>query len=351
MGEIISTSDMTLQEYCVYLRGDNIPLGQAELESFTRSIGETATFVWDNRFGKVKCNESTFNLLMDRMVLMRMGGKLLFSTKSHYDIEQNIHDLTFAKFDNQNIRFAVRVLDFDSLLDAGERGRIASMIGKKIGDVTKWPVSLSNPDVTFVLYVTKDGSHLCEAAFSRVYRNITSLAHRSRPFFHPSMMNVSLASVMCNLAGVMPGQIVLDPFCGAGGILIEAARIGSRVIGMDLDWRLLNGAKVNLHTLQHSDFCLIKGDAQSPPLFEVECIVTDPPYGRSSSTHGSRIVEVISSFLTGLERVGGNPMICMCGDSRMNLGSLFLQMGGYIHHQIRIRVHRGLIREIFCVSF
>ncbi|HPD08065.1 MAG TPA: DNA methyltransferase [bacterium] len=48
------------------------------------------------------------------------------------------------------------------------------------------------------------------------------------------MLPPKLAQIMINLAGLRPGDILLDPFCGSGTILQEAALLGaSKVIGID----------------------------------------------------------------------------------------------------------------------
>ncbi len=45
-------------------------------------------------------------------------------------------------------------------------------------------------------------------------------------------MSPKLARCMVNLTGVKENDLVLDPFCGTGGILIEAGIMGARVIGV-----------------------------------------------------------------------------------------------------------------------
>mgnify|MGYP002171746373 CR=1 FL=1 len=41
----------------------------------------------------------------------------------------------------------------------------------------------------------------------------------------------------------------MDPFCGTGGILIEAGLIGCKVAGSDVNWKMKNGSAINL------DYC------------------------------------------------------------------------------------------------
>ncbi|MBN2203273.1 MAG: hypothetical protein JW700_03770 [Candidatus Aenigmarchaeota archaeon] len=58
-----------------------------------------------------------------------------------------------------------------------------------------------------------------------------------------------LANIMLNFAGAKPGDLVLDPFCGIGTILQEAAIRGMRIAGIDNDRECVDAAKINLHWL------------------------------------------------------------------------------------------------------
>jgi len=52
---------------------------------------------------------------------------------------------------------------------------------------------------------------------------------------------------MVNLSGAR--REVLDPFCGTGGVLIEAGLIGLEVYGFDIQQSMVEGCKEILSTL------------------------------------------------------------------------------------------------------
>jgi tRNA G10 N-methylase Trm11 len=58
-----------------------------------------------------------------------------------------------------------------------------------------------------------------------------------------------LARVLLNVGGVSRGQVVLDPFCGAGTILSEAVILGADCIGIDRDPHRIENTKHNLEWL------------------------------------------------------------------------------------------------------
>lgn len=63
------------------------------------------------------------------------------------------------------------------------------------------------------------------------------------------MLPPKLAQIMLNLAKAGPDLTVLDPFCGTGVVLMEAALMGARVEGSDIDQRMVDYTKANLDWL------------------------------------------------------------------------------------------------------
>ncbi len=71
-----------------------------------------------------------------------------------------------------------------------------------------------------------------------------------RPIQDPKItMPPKLARILVNLTGCKRGETLLDPFCGLGTILGEAAMCGVNVIGVDTDANRVEGARKNLRWL------------------------------------------------------------------------------------------------------
>jgi tRNA G10 N-methylase Trm11 len=94
------------------------------------------------------------------------------------------------------------------------------------------------------------------------------------------MLPPKLAQTMLNLAQTQPGQRVLDPFCGTGVVLQEAALLGCGVYGTDLSERMVRFTRDNLHWLQETynistDVFFETADATTaawrPPIDTVVC--------------------------------------------------------------------------------
>lgn len=97
----------------------------------------------------------------------------------------------------------------------------------------------------------------------------------------PGSLKPTIAAAMLAIAGVPPAESVLDPFCGAGTILIEAAQAGAFAYGGDSDPQALAAARQNADRAGVS-LTLEPWDARSLPLEDrsVPLVVTNFPWGR-----------------------------------------------------------------------
>jgi SAM-dependent methyltransferase len=111
---------------------------------------------------------------------------------------------------------------------------------------------------------------------------------------HPAKMLPALAAHAITLY-TEPGDLVLDPLCGAGTTLVEAVRAGRHAIGVDIEPAFTAIARDNL-ALAHRDGAtgqgrVVTGDAThltgllpDDVVGRVALVVTSPPYGHT--THG-----------------------------------------------------------------
>ncbi|MEO8396844.1 MAG: methyltransferase domain-containing protein, partial [Chloroflexota bacterium] len=91
----------------------------------------------------------------------------------------------------------------------------------------------------------------------------------------------SVAVAMLRLADVQPGQRLLDPCCGSGTILIEAALAGAAARGGDLDDEAVSAARANADAAGMT-VMIEQWDARALPLADhsVERVVSNLPWGR-----------------------------------------------------------------------
>jgi len=244
--------------------------------------------------------------------------------------------------------FAVRVkrMDKNDKFDTSEvEWEIGGIINNLI-EVVK--VNLKDPS-SFMRIIFIDGKILVtERLFKVEKKHFYNLKPHKRPFFYPGSMSPKLARCMVNLTGVTAGDIVFDPFCGTGGILIEAGIMGTKVVGADIDERMVEGTIKNLEFCSVKDYKIFQGDARYIELpYKVNAIATDPPYGISASTGGEESQDLYAqSLITMEELLIDDGRICMATPHYMDIQGLVNVTNFEIIEQHHIRMHKSLTRVI-----
>ncbi len=205
---------------------------------------------------------------------------------------------------------------------------------------------LENPMIRFRVLLTEDKS-----IFGYIAGSIDRSAYEARkphyrPFFYPGVLMPRVARALVNIA--KPGEYMLDPFCGTGGILIEAGLMGIKVIGGEVQRKLLLGAKTNLdyyrvdYSLMYQDACRLALRNES-----MDAVVTDPPYGRSAAIKAESIEHLLANSLKEIFRVlkKGKRAVFV---SEREIEKLALDAGFQIIELHEQRVHKSLTRRI-CV--
>jgi tRNA (guanine10-N2)-dimethyltransferase len=170
----------------------------------------------------------------------------------------------------------------------------------------------------------------------------------NRPFFSPISLHPKYARALVNLARASEGETFLDPFCGTGGILMEAGFIGATLVGSDIKEEMIEGCKKNLGKFKvHSSFFRSDVGEIGKHVEGVSSIATDPPYGRSSSTMredpGSLYERSFRAFQDVLKE-DGYLAVVLPNEKHIKKGEEFLQLEE-VHKQ---RVHKSLDR-FYCV--
>ncbi|MDI3473740.1 MAG: tRNA (guanine10-N2)-dimethyltransferase [Candidatus Woesearchaeota archaeon] len=190
------------------------------------------------------------------------------------------------------------------------------------------------------LFVIKEAGiiWLCKKIWQR--ESFEERMPNNRPALHPSSIHPKIARAMINLSGIKSGFLV-DPFCGSGGIIIEAGLLGYKVKGIDIDGAMLGRAKKNLDFFG-IDAILEKKDAR---LFDEDCdlIVTDPPYGKNTKLVGS-INELYTTFLKNA--MNHCDVVVMIFPDFVNENKIVKDANARIDKQFSYYIHKSLTRHI-----
>lgn len=209
----------------------------------------------------------------------------------------------------------------------------------------------------------------------------------ARPFVSSEIStSPKICRTLLNLAGARPGDTILDPFCGTGTLLMEAAILGMKCIGVDIDGDQVQGARSNLKWLAKDlgmklEYDIFKGDSRELSSLvkkQVDAIAFEPLLGpiykkppqreeaektiKELTTLYRQVLTEIPSILRPDGRVAmtipvisteGEPISIKFRDLTRGTGLELYRMlpgesikvGKDIHPRLRIRPSRELIPE------
>ncbi|XP_068833460.1 THUMP domain-containing protein 2 [Capricornis sumatraensis] len=196
-------------------------------------------------------------------------------------------------------------------LTAQEVGRVIGIaLMKQFG----WKANLRNPNLEIFIHLSDIYSVLGIPVFR------VPLACRA--YIKTAGMRSTIAWAMASLAEIKAGAVVLDPMCGLGTILLEAAKEWPDVyyVGADVSDSQLSGAYDNLRAAGLKDRIeLLKVSVIELPLpsESVDIIISDIPFGKKFKL-GKDIKRTLQEMERVL-RVGGTIVLLLSEDHHRHL--------------------------------
>lgn len=266
-------------------------------------------------------------------------------TKTDTDnLEESISKINWSEYIDEN--FAVRVKRIHSQIDTvGFEREIGTLILNNSDNIK---VNLSKPKTLIRVAANNNDLYVAIERIKLNKKHFEESKPHKRPFFYPGSMNPKLARCMVNLSRIKPGQLLLDPFCGTGGILIEAGLIGCKVVGSDIYWKMKNGTAINLDYYGITDYRTFHLDVRELKMYEkVSSVVTDPPYGISTSTGDVDGEEIFKEFFHAIyDNMKDDAYLCMASPHYVDLKPMVDEVGFEIVEQYGIKMHKSLTRII-----
>lgn len=275
--------------YILCVKGNNKELAICEFETLFRTyynervelrvigntylIFETKNKIEDQDFlNRLTYTNEIFEYILEENSIEKLKLKLELLDLSKYDNQSFLLRIKKTKSTNQNLNL--------------DEKQIATIIHSKLKNPK---VDMKNPDNYFNVIVNSDADKLY---FTRqIFENKKTYQKRMpklRPIVKPYTLKSDMARAGVNLLGIKDG-VVLDPFCGIGGILLEAYDMKFDIIGNDISWNDLRDMKINFdYYFPKSDFIRTLADSRTQFLKDntIDGIVTDIPYGKCSRRFG-----------------------------------------------------------------
>ncbi|XP_008503233.2 THUMP domain-containing protein 2 isoform X1 [Calypte anna] len=175
-----------------------------------------------------------------------------------------------------------------------------------------WRADLRNPSLEIFV-------HLNDIHFV-VGIPLFRLPLANREYISTAGLRSTVAWAMASLAEIRAGAFVLDPMCGLGTILLEAAKEWPEAYywGADISNSQIEGADVNIRTAGLMDkIGLLKASVKALPLpsESFDAVISDIPFGKKFKI--TRDIQLLPDILQEMERVlrvGGTIVLLLSKD-------------------------------------
>jgi tRNA (guanine10-N2)-dimethyltransferase len=222
-------------------------------------------------------------------------------------------------------------------------------------------VDVKTPGFEIILYLDSE-LYLVKKLYDIPRSDFETRKPQNRPYFAPISLHPRLARCLVNLAELQNDQTLLDPFCGTGGILLEAGLMGFSVLGSDSDPNMVAGTIQNLNHWSISNCRIINTSidelakrllesdtalsASTSDQIKVSAIVTEPPYGRASAIGGESLSSLIKrSFSVFAEILPRNGRVVISlPDPKF---AEYAKGNFKLLNEFNFRVHKSLIKSIY----
>lgn len=300
-------------------------LSKANLEL---SIAEVMALAKNKDFEVIE-NCLLLNELVDyiRLAYTKKVFRVLFVSNEKTLLE-DMKKFNFSDFYNE---------DFKLELVNGKNHDLKTLADIVWGKLDNPKVNLKEPKTFFEILFFKK-IFCCLKLWDNTDKFEERKAHL-RPYNHPTSLDPRLARCLVNLVN---SKEVLDPFCGSGGLLIEAGLIGCKITGYDIDQIMLKRCKQNLKHYNIKNYILERKDALKLSN-KTESIVTDLPYGKNSKV--SDLEQTFVCFLKNSYNFSDKLVIVFPDFVESN--DIINKSGWKIKSKFRYYIHKNLTKEIF----
>jgi len=342
---------MIRRRYFFLLSGIYETLPRAELKAVLEVLDPSYRLIREySRIVVAETLERAAKEVVYRTAYTKLVGEFLLKCETDEDtILKSIKQIDLKDFVDSDVeKIAVRGMRLDGV--RLRKLELEASIGEHVLNmIPRLRVDLKRPDLTIIFVAQPELTVVGKLLEAKPKHFFDERIAGRRPFSLPSTMQPDFSRAMVNLARVEVGGRILDPFAGACGIVIEALLLGYETHGVELkDWIALGGLK-NLKRYARGKEFMIVGDARKPMFRErlFDAIVTDPPYGRSTTIPDRSIKNLLTEFFeVAAELLVDHGRIVLAVPSELDLSELIAGTGFKIRESHLARVHRSLTRRV-----
>lgn len=347
-------------EYLITLDQDNIPFSIEEFRSqnLSSSINYTNLnkYITTNKKPDFKRLSLTKNVNKIIKIIKNIDEELIESTILNKITKTTINKLNLEeyKLEFKNLKNKTKTNIITKFTTIIKKNKINAKINiKKPAHIIEF-IKIENK-----LYITEK--------LKKDKQNNELTNNKNLPERHPTATKPKITKAMINISEVKQG-IICDPFCGSGGFLIEARKLGLNPIGLDLNKIMLKKARLNCET-QITNYKLGLGDATitNPTtvrefldkpysntekidstynfkINKIDAIVTDMPYGKNSKI-SQEFKILFSEFLKNYKQYSNTFIIGFQKEEEKDSIN-FKKLGFKKIFQTEIYIHKSMTKKI-----
>ncbi|MBW2971991.1 hypothetical protein KY359_03045 [Candidatus Woesearchaeota archaeon] len=317
---------------CIFLlSGENLDLAREEVLALA---GTHDYWMFEN----ILIAEADFRF--ERLAMTRKVYRYLFEC-DYKDLNRMMESFDWRRVYSKS--FSLRIMNLGHIQFPDKEAALAKYVWQKVKEPR---VDLEHSQTQIEVIVTEE-----KIFVGLVVADIHHAFHKRRPQSwpekHPTTINPKFARACVNLTGIPVGKVLVDPFCGTGGILIEAGLMRFNTVGYDISDRMLLMCEKNLDYFKIKRFRLEKRDSTHLTNL-IDYVVTDLPYGKGSKVTESP-EQLYANFLKALWKILRYRAVLIF-PSTVNHKKILNQTDFVVEHEFNVYVHKSLSRNIVVLS-
>lgn len=317
---------------CIFLlSGENIELAREEVLALA---GSNDYWMFEN----VLVVDADFRF--NRLAMTRKVYQYLFDCP-YSELKENMEKFDWKKVYDKN--FSLRIINLGKIKLYEHEAQLARYIWKKVKEPR---VDLERAKTKLEIIITEEKVFVGKV-YTELSQEFSKRHPKLRPGRHPTTISPKIARACVNLTGIPVGYVLVDPFCGTGGTLIEAGLMRFNTVGYDISDKMLKMCENNLDYFKIKRFHLEKRDARHLSM-PVDYVVTDLPYGKSSKINDN-IENLYLDFLQTLFKILKYKAVIIFPDF-IDHRALLNKTNFIVEHEFSIYIHKNLTRNIVLLS-
>ncbi|TEA25917.1 hypothetical protein DBR06_SOUSAS5710040 [Sousa chinensis] len=300
------------------LDAKKVKLSQKNANPLKRKVGENDIIAKKLKTAQMQEIQENKECQMEKQIeeeTLEQGNFTTKRDKSQEELQNDVAEAVDTQKQN-DLTFRVSCRCSGAIAKTFTAQEVGRVIGIALMKQFGWKADLRNPNLEIFIHLSD--------IYCVVGIPVFRVPLASRAYIKTAGLRSTIAWAMASLAEIKAGAVVLDPMCGLGTTLLEAAKEWPDVyyVGADVSDSQLLGACDNLKAAGLKDKIeLLKASVIELPLpsESVDTIISDIPFGKKFKL-GKDIKHIIQEMERVL-RVGGTIVLLLSEDHHRRLKS------------------------------